>query len=241
MLCNEVFLLLLGYVCVLMNFDLIFPVNLLRDNVTVGGLLCGSNIVDFNGLDRVLSCASRNEKNYAGYTPLGIILPNAEIPCMEGPCNRDIAISVSCVDWISLFEAMHQIIVRNTEECVRLEAVSVMIVILMRSNAYVEREKYVLSILLTLLPLYVTFFHLLTKNFLETGLARQLCLKVFHNCLERKLACGCKGMPCIFYTYCLTVSSHVLPFPFPFFFFFETKKEGDHMNLQFLLIFINIS
>ncbi|XP_030947186.1 protein SENSITIVE TO UV 2 isoform X4 [Quercus lobata] len=113
-----------------------------RDNVTVGGLLCGSNIVDFNGLDRVLSCASRNEKNYAGYTPLGIRLPNAEIPCMEGPCNRDIAISVSCVDWVSLFEAMHQIIVRNTEECVRLEAVSVMIVILMRSNAYMEREKF---------------------------------------------------------------------------------------------------
>nr|XP_023905325.1 uncharacterized protein LOC112017089 isoform X5 [Quercus suber] len=113
-----------------------------RDNVTVGGLLCGSYIVDFNGLDRVLSCASRNEKNYAGYTPLGIRLPNAEIPCMEGPCNRDIAISVSCVDWVSLFEAMHQIIVRNTEECVRLEAVSVMIVILMRSNAYMEREKF---------------------------------------------------------------------------------------------------
>ncbi|KAF3951459.1 hypothetical protein CMV_022888 [Castanea mollissima] len=37
---------------------------------------------------------------------------------------------------------MHQIIVRNTEECVRLEAVSVMIVILMRSNAYMEREKF---------------------------------------------------------------------------------------------------
>nr|POF19840.1 hypothetical protein CFP56_49911 [Quercus suber] len=70
------------------------------------------------------------------------LLPNAEIPCMEGPCNRDIAISVSCVDWVSLFEAMHQIIVRNTEECVRLEAVSVMIVILMRSNAYMEREKF---------------------------------------------------------------------------------------------------
>lgn len=98
--------------------------------------------MDFNGLDRVLSCASRNEKNYAGYTPLGIRLPNAEIPCMEGPCNRDIAISVSCVDWVSLYEAMHQIIVRNTEECVRLEAVSVMIVILMRSNAYMEREKF---------------------------------------------------------------------------------------------------
>lgn len=195
------FFLLLGYVCVLMSFDLIFPVNLLRDNVTVGGLLSGSNIVDFNGLDRVLSCASRNEKNYAGYTPLGIRLPNAEIPCMKGPCNRDIAISVSCVDWVSLFEAMHRIIVRNTEECVRLEAVSVMIVILMRSNAYMEREKYVLSVLLTLLPLYATFFHLLTKLFLETGLARQLCLKVFHNCLERMLACRCKGMPCIFYTY----------------------------------------
>ncbi|KAF3949777.1 hypothetical protein CMV_024391 [Castanea mollissima] len=113
-----------------------------RDNVMVGGLLSGSNIVDFNGLDRVLYCATRNEKNYAGYTPLGIRLPNAEIPCMKGPCNRDIAISVSCVDWVSLFEAMHQIIVRNTEECVRLEAVSVMIVILMRSNAYTEREKF---------------------------------------------------------------------------------------------------
>ncbi|GMY29640.1 protein SENSITIVE TO UV 2 isoform X2 [Fagus crenata] len=113
-----------------------------RDNVTVEGLRSGNNIVDFHGSDRGLFCVSRNETPYEGYTPLGIRLPNAEIPCMKGPCNHDIAISVSRVDWVSLFEAVHQIIVRNTEECVRLEAVSVMNVVLVRRNAYMERGKF---------------------------------------------------------------------------------------------------
>lgn len=88
---------------------------------------------------------SRNETSYAGHTPLGIRLPDAEIPNKKETWDHDVSISVSHVDWVSLVEVMHQIVTRNTEECVKLEAVSVMNLILMKSNAYMEREKYVLE------------------------------------------------------------------------------------------------
>ncbi|KAF3949778.1 hypothetical protein CMV_024391 [Castanea mollissima] len=125
-------------------FEPLLDLCILKNVVIVHRSLCILHVF----LKHLLSLERKSERSEStqgqchGYTPLGIRLPNAEIPCMKGPCNRDIAISVSCVDWVSLFEAMHQIIVRNTEECVRLEAVSVMIVILMRSNAYTEREKF---------------------------------------------------------------------------------------------------
>lgn len=51
------------------------------------------------------------------------------------------AVSTSCLDWGSVFELMHQIAMKNIEECVRVEAVVIMNMILMRSNAYLDREK----------------------------------------------------------------------------------------------------
>lgn len=45
------------------------------------------------------------------------------------------------VDWFHVFESMRQIAVRLTEEQARMEAVSIMNVILMTTNAYSEREK----------------------------------------------------------------------------------------------------
>jgi hypothetical protein len=101
--------------------------------------------VDSHGFDKGLFSVSRNETSYAGYTPLGIGIPDAEIPNKKETWNHDVSISVSLVDWVSLVEVMHQIIVRNTEECVKLEAISVMNLILIKSNAYMEREKYVLE------------------------------------------------------------------------------------------------
>ncbi|KAG2680416.1 hypothetical protein I3760_11G098000 [Carya illinoinensis] len=115
-----------------------------RDNVIVEGLRSGNNIVDSHGFDRGLCRVSRNEIFYSDSTPLGNILPDARIPCME-TCNHDTAISVSHVDWVSLVEFMHQIVMRNTEECVNLEAVSVMNVIITKSGAYIEREKFGLT------------------------------------------------------------------------------------------------
>lgn len=45
------------------------------------------------------------------------------------------------VDLISLFELMQQITVRRYEELVRLEAITIMNIILMKSNAYLDRER----------------------------------------------------------------------------------------------------
>ncbi|KAF5477847.1 hypothetical protein F2P56_004459 [Juglans regia] len=115
-----------------------------RDNVIVEGLCSGNNIVDSHGFDRGLCRVSRNEIFYSDSTPLGNILPDARIPCME-TCNHDTAISVSHVDWVSLVEFLHQIVMRNTEECVNLEAVSVMNMIITKSIAYIEREKFGLT------------------------------------------------------------------------------------------------
>uniref|UniRef100_A0A2P2KA97 Uncharacterized protein LOC8278527 n=1 Tax=Rhizophora mucronata TaxID=61149 RepID=A0A2P2KA97_RHIMU len=56
--------------------------------------------------------------------------------------SADFAMSLSCMDWVYVFQSMHQIAVKNTEEYLRLEAISVMNVVLMRSNAFTEREKF---------------------------------------------------------------------------------------------------
>jgi len=45
------------------------------------------------------------------------------------------------VDWFHLFESIRQIAVRLTEEHARMEAVSIMNVILMTTDAYSDREK----------------------------------------------------------------------------------------------------
>uniref|UniRef100_A0A166F5H7 Uncharacterized protein n=1 Tax=Daucus carota subsp. sativus TaxID=79200 RepID=A0A166F5H7_DAUCS len=47
------------------------------------------------------------------------------------------------IDLVSLFKFMQQITIRRHEEPVRLEAITVMNIILMMSNAYLERERYV--------------------------------------------------------------------------------------------------
>lgn len=63
---------------------------------------------------------------------------------VDGLCKKQPESSgdafVSSVNWISLFEALHRIAVRDTVECVRVEAVSLMNLILMRTNPNSERE-----------------------------------------------------------------------------------------------------
>lgn len=46
-----------------------------------------------------------------------------------------------CVNWIYLFEIMHQIAMKITEERVRVEVVSIMKLLFLQSNAYFERER----------------------------------------------------------------------------------------------------
>ncbi|PON63346.1 hypothetical protein PanWU01x14_132560 [Parasponia andersonii] len=136
------------HVHVLMNFDLIFQCNLLRDNVLVDGLCFGNNIFNLgrSGTAEKTDIISviRDETSYfyAGNVPLGTKLSGAKTIFEEGELSRGPGISVSRVDWISLFNLMLQIATRNTEESARLEAVSIMNVILIRCNSYAERERF---------------------------------------------------------------------------------------------------
>lgn len=57
--------------------------------------------------------------------------------------DRCSLLSSTEVDLVSLFELMQQITIQRHEELVRLEAVTIMNIILMMSNAYFERERYV--------------------------------------------------------------------------------------------------
>ncbi|KAK1327249.1 hypothetical protein QJS10_CPA01g02977 [Acorus calamus] len=50
--------------------------------------------------------------------------------------------SFPSVDWISIFDLMHQITARKTEECIRVEAISVMNLILMKTKFSSEREMF---------------------------------------------------------------------------------------------------
>lgn len=65
---------------------------------------------------------------------------DAETVINKKQCNQ-VSTSPTGVDCISLFELMQQIIMRNQDEHVRLEAVTIMSMIVMRSNAYSERVK----------------------------------------------------------------------------------------------------
>lgn len=82
-----------------------------------------------------------NETSQRGHIPFETRFVNPEFFCKDEVLNDGSLLSVSGAECISLFEKMHQIIMQNNKEHVRLEAVSIMNMILMRSNAYVEREK----------------------------------------------------------------------------------------------------
>lgn len=86
------------------------------------------------GRDRT-SCAA------AGCASPLIKFPDAETLYKKGQWNPSIAISVYRVDWVCLFKKMLNITIKSSEESVRLEAFSTMNVILMASNACMEREK----------------------------------------------------------------------------------------------------
>lgn len=45
------------------------------------------------------------------------------------------------INWPYLFETMHQIAMKITEESVRVEVASIMKLLLLRSNAYFERDQ----------------------------------------------------------------------------------------------------
>ncbi|KAK3005628.1 hypothetical protein RJ639_017677 [Escallonia herrerae] len=77
-----------------------------------------------------------------GFIPLGTRFLHAAVAHTTEVRNHDYVMPVSRVDWDSLFELLHKIAMRDNEEHVRLEAVSIMNMILMKTNAYLDREKF---------------------------------------------------------------------------------------------------
>ncbi|RDY04266.1 hypothetical protein CR513_12035, partial [Mucuna pruriens] len=93
---------------------------LLRDNVFIEGLCVGKDLVD----------SGVNDGNHF----------NEETVNLKECWNHQNFLQPH-VNWIYLFEIMHQIAMRITEERVRVEAVSIMKLLFLRSNAYFEREQ----------------------------------------------------------------------------------------------------
>ncbi|KDP40440.1 hypothetical protein JCGZ_03855 [Jatropha curcas] len=107
-----------------------------RDSVKVEGAKSGNNLKERGlfGSSEEASCASRR--------PFGTTFSDLQILCKKGTWNVDTGFSLSCVNWISLFDLLHQIALSKTEERVRYKAVSVMNVILLRTDAHTERETF---------------------------------------------------------------------------------------------------
>lgn len=134
-----------------------------------------------------LFSADVDEMSDSGLITFRRSLLNAESLCKKEQRNHGSTVLTSCLDWFSVFELMRQIAMRSTEECVRLEAVSIMNMILMRSNAYLDREKFARILV------FQSISHLLRK---ESGLSVQKqavhLLYLLLNC-PRLMAMFCSG------------------------------------------------
>ncbi|KAK6251554.1 hypothetical protein SCA6_005559 [Theobroma cacao] len=115
---------------------------LIRDNFLAECLHSGSSIDDIFGCEtRGRDCVGM-DGTYGSCMPTGVRPSEAETLCKKGHCSTGSSLLFSCINWIYLFESMHHIVMKSSEECVRLKAVSIMNVILMRTDAYTDREKF---------------------------------------------------------------------------------------------------
>uniref|UniRef100_A0A6N2JYC8 Uncharacterized protein n=2 Tax=Salix viminalis TaxID=40686 RepID=A0A6N2JYC8_SALVM len=107
------------------------------DNIKIEGLCSGGSL---GGQD--LFGVVSHEASHVGYSSHGVRSFDLKHLCKKRCWNADTSLVSSSVNWVSLFELMLRVAVSNTDECVRLEAVSIMNVILMSANAYTQREKF---------------------------------------------------------------------------------------------------
>ncbi|GAU49031.1 hypothetical protein TSUD_236880 [Trifolium subterraneum] len=146
---------------------------LLRDNVFVEGVCVGKNLLDSERLDH-----AKDGKPF-----------NEEMLRRKECWNYQNALQQPCVKWSNIFDIMHQISMRITEENVRVQAVSIMILLFLRSNAYFERETFSQN------TVFKTISELLKK---DAGLrVRKKTLRLLYlvlNCpkLLATFCCGCK-------------------------------------------------
>ncbi|XP_011018456.1 PREDICTED: uncharacterized protein LOC105121497 isoform X2 [Populus euphratica] len=129
------------------------------DNIKIEGL-CSRDSVEGQDLFSMISYEASN----VGCSSVRIKSFYPKHLCKKWCWNAEISLLLSSVNWVLLLEMMLQIAVRNTEECVRLEAVSIMNVILMSSNAQTEMEKFGQS------PIFESIAQLLKR---EAGLRVQ--------------------------------------------------------------------
>ncbi|CAL5188425.1 unnamed protein product [Lathyrus oleraceus] len=143
-----------------------------RDNVFIDGICVGKDLLDSDGLDGV-----KDRKPF-----------NEEMLSRKECWNYQSALKPH-VNWSSIFDILHQISMRITEENVRVEAVSIMILLFLRSTAYFEREQFNQN------KVFKTISELLKK---DAGLhVKKKTLRLLYlvlNCpkLLATFCCGCK-------------------------------------------------
>lgn len=117
-----------------------------RDNIMVEELCSGNGVLNPNGSEAAKEgdtfSVSKEKTSLIGCSPCDTKFLDDGTLFEKGPSYPGALISVSRVDWLSLFEEVLQIAMRKTEEIVRVEAVSILNIILIRSNAYTDREKF---------------------------------------------------------------------------------------------------
>lgn len=117
-----------------------------RENVTVEEPISANIEHDTNGRGNTekdcLSLSNVAEMLKQGQIPSTLKFSNAKVPVFSGFSNHNFTTSVSGVYLVSLFEHMCRIAIENNDELVRCEALSIMNLILMRHNAYLERDNF---------------------------------------------------------------------------------------------------
>ncbi|KAJ6388987.1 hypothetical protein OIU77_027358 [Salix suchowensis] len=128
---------------------LVFLKYLLSLGTKLGGALYSGTISRSMGLCSGGSLGGQDlfgvvshEASHVGRSSHGVRSFDLKHLCKKRCWNADTSLLSSSVNWVSLFELMLRVAVSNTDECVRLEAVSIMNVILMSANAYTQREKF---------------------------------------------------------------------------------------------------
>ncbi|XP_052169853.1 protein SENSITIVE TO UV 2 [Diospyros lotus] len=164
-----------------------------RDNIIVEGPSSCKNYPDSYGPENAesgsLFSLDGGRVSHSDLLTFRMSLFKADDSCNKKQKNDGSAVPESSLDLLSVFEWMHQITMRITEDCARAEAVSIMNMILSRSNAYLDRENF------GKVPVFQSISHLLRK---ESGLRVQKqavhLLYLLLNCpkLMAMFCMGCK-------------------------------------------------
>ncbi|EHA8587367.1 hypothetical protein COCNU_scaffold001978G000010 [Cocos nucifera] len=136
--------------------DLIDECNLLRNNVLIDRSV-KNEVYDAKSLEFVNQIVEfRNSEDACNKVePSSLFSTDARSFDLGNLCKEKLGSNdtfLSSESWISIFGAMKQIALRIRKECVQSEALSIMIVILMRTNSNAERKRFGLLSILEAVP-----------------------------------------------------------------------------------------